>query len=216
MTERVVRSPVTRAPVANPVAGGILLAQAAVITAILVITGVSATLPVTFLGEPLSTVHLGAAAVVLLVFCAIVRFIPRDLRLVEFSQVSGITVFLIAQLNGITEVTALVPLYAIAAGATLFLVLHDRDGDRWSYSFGAAVGIVPWGVIAFAQIGSGVVGDAPAPIVRIITLGMLALLTASWTVTRLAKMRSSSPVHLAGLLLGVAIPSVLAWLALLV
>lgn len=201
---------------ANRVAEGILLAQAAVITAILVITGVDETLPVTFLGEPLSRVNLGAAAVVLLVFCAAVRFIPRDLRFVEFSQVSGITVFLIAQVNGITEVTALVPLYAIAAGATLFLVLHDRDGDRWSYSFGAAVGIVPWGVIAFAQIGAGVVGDAPAPIVRTITLGMLALLTASWTVAWLAKTRSNSPVHLADLLLGVAIPSVFAWLALLV
>jgi len=200
----------------NPVAGIILVAQAVVVTIILALVGNAATLPVTFLGERIAVVTLGAAAVVLLAFCGVLRFIPRDTRFVELSQVSGITVFLIAQLNGVSEVTSLVPLYAISAGATLFLVLHDRDGDRWSYSFGAAVGIVPWGVIAFAQIGSGVVGDGPTPIVRIITLGMLALTIGVWTVIRLSATRPSKAVRQVGTVLGVATPSVFAWLALLV
>jgi len=204
-----------RAPI-EPLASGILLGQATVVAIILVLSGARTELPVTtaFAGE-LTTVELGTAAVVLLVFCGILRLIPRDTRLLEFSQVSGITVFLIAQLNGTTDVTALVPLYAIAAGATLFLVLHDRDGDAWTYSFGAAVGIVPWGVIAFAQIGSGLVGDGPSGIVRVITLGMLALAIASWAVIRLITTRPSRAKERAGRALAVLTPSALAWFAVL-
>jgi len=200
----------------HPVAGVILLVQAAVIALILALTGGSPAVPVTFIDETLAAVNVGAAAVVVLVFCGILRFIPRDTRFVELSQVSGITVFLIAQLNGITEVTSLVPLYAISAGATLFLVLHDHDGGRLSYSFGAAVGIVPWGVIAFAQIGSGVIGEGPTPIVRIITLGMLALMIGIWTVIRLLRTRPSDALQRVATILGVAAPSVFAWLALFV
>lgn len=199
---------------ADRLAGVILLAEAAVIAAIALGTGTGALLAVTFLGRSVASVNVAAAAVVLLAFCGILRLIPRDTRFVEFSQVSGITVFLVAQLNGVTEVTSLVPLYAIGAGATLFLVLHDRDGDRWAYSFGAAVGIVPWGVIAFAQIGAGVLGDSPTLIVRVVTLGILVLTGAEWAVSRLARTRPERIGLRTGAVLGAVTPSVFAWLAL--
>lgn len=205
--------------------GAILLGEAVVIAIILAVTGVRIELPVTtgFAGA-LTSVELGTAVVVLLAFCGILRLMPRDTRMVEFSQVSGIAVFLVAQLTGISDVTALVPLYAIAAGAPLFLVLHARDGDAWAFAFGASLGIVPWGVIAFVQIGSGLVGEGPSAIVRIVTLGMLALAIASWAVIRLATTRPSRlsrpsrPSRAnagAGLALATLTPSALAWFAVL-
>ncbi|GGK97919.1 hypothetical protein GCM10007382_17710 [Salinibacterium xinjiangense] len=44
------------------------------------------------------------------------------------------------------------------------------------------MGIVPWGVIAFYQIGAIVAGDDPAPIVRVITIAMLAIAAGYWFV----------------------------------
>lgn len=133
-----------------------------------------------------SAVSLGWAVVVLSLAVAIGRVIPGRLAAVATdSQLAGITVFLVAQLNGITEVTSLVPLYAIAAGATLFLPLMERERTtggtgRTPFMLGAAVGIVPWGVIAFAQIGGILTGHAPDATARVITLVALALAALHW------------------------------------
>jgi Heliorhodopsin len=153
---------------------------------------------------PVATVQLPTAVALLLTFIAVMRLLwlvpgirnRRRVRLdadrhlprwIEYSQVGGIVGFLVAQLNGITEVTSLVPIYALGAGVALLLVLHDRrtvEGRRGlpAFSFGAALGVVPWGVIAFAQIGGTLAGVGVSVPVRIVTVAALLGLTAVWFV----------------------------------
>ena len=164
-------------------------------------------------GVTLAQVNLGIAAVVLLVFAALCQgaaalWPSRVIRWVEWSQVSAVTVFLIAQLNGIRDVATLVALYALTAAASLFLVLHERAGaGRWPFALGASVGIVPWGVIAFYQIGAILVGDDPAPLIRVITIGILSVAVAHW----LAAFRRRRAVWAHPLLIVTGV-SVFAWL----
>jgi Heliorhodopsin len=173
-------------------AAAYLLAVEAVVVGLIVAIAQPLLLPVTADlsgGITLTAVNLGIAIVVLLVFAALCRgaavlWPTPVIRWVEWSQVSGVTVFLVAQLNGIRDVATLVALYALAAGATLFLVLHERAGaGRWPFALGAAVGIVPWGVIAFYQIGAIAMGDSPGPLIRVITVGMVAVAVAYWLAT---------------------------------
>lgn len=153
---------------------------------------------------PIATVHLPSAVAVLLLFSALMRLLwlvpgihsrrhaeldaDRHLaRWIEYSQVGGVVAFLVAQVNGITEVTSLVPIYALGAGVALLLVLHDRRtasgraGLR-AFSFGAAIGVVPWGVIAFAQIGGTLAGVGVSVVVRVITIAALLGLIAVWVI----------------------------------
>ena len=152
----------------------------------------------------LARVQLGVGVVVLALWGAAFRFAPatpafaarsragltagRSMsRWIEYSQVSAIAVFLIAQLNGIAELGTLVALYAITAASTIFLALHERGGSRMPFVFGAAVGIVPWGIIAFYQVGASVAShagfwDAVPLAVRIITIGELACAAAAWVI----------------------------------
>lgn len=153
---------------------------------------------------PIATVHLPSAVAVLLLFLAAVRLLwllpgirsrrrasldeDRHLaRWIEYSQAGGVVAFLVAQVNGISEVTSLVPIYALGAGVALLLVLHDRRTATGraglpAFSFGAAIGVVPWGVIAFAQIGGTVAGVGADALVRIVTVAALLGLAAVWVV----------------------------------
>lgn len=204
----------TRLRSINLVAGLLLLAEAVLVSVVVLAQRTSVLLPVTagfpggVGGSPadpqavdLGAVNLGMAVVVLLVFSAFLRLSAvtrtfsgsyrrglgaarNPVRWVEYSQVSAITVFLIAQLNGVTELGTLVALYTITAGATLFLVLQEREpagGSLRPFVFGAMVGIVPWGIIAFYQIGAGVLGDPPELFVRTVTLSLLAVAALIWT-----------------------------------
>ncbi|HOB57932.1 MAG TPA: hypothetical protein PKG61_09805 [Rhodoglobus sp.] len=169
-------------------------------------------------GIQLTAVNLGVAAVTLLVFSALCRAIDAVrpspvIRWVEWSQVSGIVVFLVAQLNGVTDVAALVALYAITAGASLFLVLHERAAEStWPFSFGAAVAIVPWGVIAFYQVGAIVAGGDPALLVRVLTIALLLLASAYWYDARLARVKGRLVIaERAHTILTTLTVSVLAW-----
>lgn len=171
--------------------GAALLAAQALVVGLLVATVPAVLLPVTADfggGIQLTTVNLGAAVVVVLAFAAVCRTAAAVWRTpvidwIEWSQVSAVTVFLVAQLNGVQDIAALVALYALTAGATLFLVLQQSaDTGRWPFSFGAAVAIVPWGVIAFYQIGVIVAGANPAPLIRVITIVMLAVAAVYWAV----------------------------------
>ncbi|WP_309619650.1 hypothetical protein [Salinibacterium sp.] len=172
-----------------PSAAAGFLAAEAVIAGLIVANMRPLLLPVTADlsgGITLTAVNLGTAVVVLLAFAALcqgaaVLWPTPVIRWVEWSQVSGVTVFLLAQLNGIRDVATLVALYALTAGASLFLVLHERVGaGRWPFALGAAVGIVPWGVIAFYQIGAIVVGESPDLLIRVITVAMLAVSVVYW------------------------------------
>ena len=153
---------------------------------------------------PIAVVNLPAAIAVLLCFVAFLRLLwlvpavhsrrrsgleldHHTHRWIEYSQVGGIVAFLVAQLNGITEVTSLVPIYALGAGVALLLTLHDRRtasgrAGLWAYSCGAAIAVVPWGVIAFAQIGGTLAGVGVGALVRLVTVAALLGLTAAWVV----------------------------------
>lgn len=173
-------------------------AQAVVLGAIVALTGPGPLAPVTARlgGEDvaIATVHVGGAAAVLLVLgalidggIAVIPALQRRARLVTWigwSQVAAISVFLVAQLNGIVELTTLVALYAITAGAVLLLALDAETpgsrGLRRPAALAAVIGIVPWGLIAFAQIGGGVVGEPVGVVTRILTLVILGVAIGVW------------------------------------
>ena len=204
----------------STIAATLLAAQA--IAVVLLLSGTSPVLlPVTADfggGIQLTAVNLGVAAVTLLVFSALCRAIDAVrpspvIRWVEWSQVSGVVVFLVAQFNGVTDVAALVALYAITAGASLFHVLHETAAEpRWPFSFGAAVAIVPWGVIAFYQVGAIVIGGDPALLVRVLTIALLLLASAYWYDARLARVKGRLVIaERAHTILTTLTVSVLAW-----
>jgi len=115
----------------------------------------------------------------------------HDVRWIIFSLTSSITTFLVAQLNGITAIGTLVLIYAATSTMTLFSVVQERMSpplqgsspspvprSTLALAFGAAIGIVPWGIIAFQEIASGIAGDGPSLTVRILTIAMLAFACA--------------------------------------
>jgi hypothetical protein len=119
---------------------------------------------------------------------------------------SPIVLFLVARLNGLTEVAALVLVYAAAAGGVLLRSLHRPGGDPKPLRWWSVLGIVPWGVVAFTQIGSGLAGAAPSPAVRVLTLVVLAASIAEFVVVY--RRRDAPLPAFAGLLLA-ALPGVL-------
>ncbi len=144
----------------------------------------------------IARVNLGIAALVPLALGIVVHLLEarrspavgrlRAIRWAERSLSASVTLFLLAQLNGIRELGALVAIYALTSALVLFGVLQERDGPtrRMAGVFGAMAGIVPWGLIAWYQIVPTVVaaGDAdagPSTWVRVTTLLMLALTLAA-------------------------------------
>ncbi len=126
--------------------------------------------------------HLGIAVVVLGYWCALLYLLPFPRwRRVGLTQVPGVIVFLVALLNDIRDVSSLVPLFALAAGAAL---LRDasvgESRNRTVYSLAAGIGIVPWGVIAWSQVGALVSGGSLNPAVRVGTVVLLALAAVPW------------------------------------
>lgn len=145
----------------------------------------------------IARVDLGFAALVPLLLGAIVHLIAARqaaagvrlgaIRWAERSLSASITLFVLAQLNGIRELGTLVAIYALTSAMVLFGVLQERDGTgrRMAGVFGAMVGIVPWGLIAWYQIVPTVVADAgPATWVRVTTLLLLGLTLAAGATAR--------------------------------
>lgn len=149
-----------------------------------------------------ATVDLAAASAVVLLVSVVARLLSlvlesrgvsverlRDLRMLELSQIAGITVFIVALLNGITEAGTLIVLYAVAAASVGVLWVQGRaEADlraaAWPYSLAAALAIVPWGVVALYQVVGIVISAPPAPIVRVLTIVILLLAAAMWLVER--------------------------------
>lgn len=107
--------------------------------------------------------------------------------LVVDGAAAPIVVFLVAQLNGVSDAGALVLTYAATAGAVLMRGLQERDrGGRpaelplW---FAAMLGIVPWGVIALHQVGTLVSGGTVPGGVQATTLVVLAATVAEFVVS---------------------------------
>lgn len=110
-------------------------------------------------------------------------------QLVAFAQASGITLFLVAQLNGVTEAGTLILVYAFGGGAAGLLWLQARETDdrlraRWPFSFGAGLAVVPWGIVALYQVVALVAGSPPAPVVRVLTVIVLLVVALAWWVER--------------------------------
>lgn len=188
-----------------------------------VATGADGADPLDPVTLPVASVAPLAAALVLFVVLAVGRVAalarPRHARLigwVEWSQASAIVLFLVAQLNGIAEVAALVPLYAITAAAALLIALDGpARGLRRPAAVAAIIGIVPWGVVAFAQLGAGVVTE-PVPVaVRVLTLAMLSIAVIAWGVAWRHPLASTSPgptaTDVAMPVLGLTATTILAW-----
>lgn len=182
-------------------AGAHLVVAIALLT--LALGGASIVLPVTLslpAGGPgaFASVDLAAAAAVVLLVSVLGRAVAavagdevrrRAVRHLEHSQVAGISVFLIAQLNGLAEAGALILCYAVGAASVGVLWAQGRGpvehrGAAWPYSIGAAIAIVPWGVVALYQIVGLVASTPPAPIMRVLTIVVLALAAAMWLVER--------------------------------
>ena len=173
--------------------------QAIVLVGAFLASGASASLPVlAVFGTPvegvetwISTIDLAWALVVILVGGAlthtlvVLRPAPSPTVLVAaWSQGAAIVVFLVAQLNGITALTSLVALYALTAGTVALMGIDTPEQAVWGRpaAWAAAIGIVPWGIIAFAQIGSTIVLGEPSIAVRILTLIALAVAITGWVI----------------------------------
>jgi hypothetical protein len=86
-------------------------------------------------------------------------------RWVEYSLSASLMIVIIAGLVGITDVAALLALFALNASMILFGWLMETQnrpgpGADWSpFVFGCLAGIVPWAAIAVYLVGAG--GDVP-------------------------------------------------------
>jgi hypothetical protein len=169
---------------------------------------------VTLDGQPtrtLSHVDLGIAMVVVLALTAVAWAMPaRWSGALDPLLTTPITLFVIAQLNGIRDVGALVGVYALASAGVLFAVVQRRDerttdGSRVALGLGSAVGIVPWGIVAFHQVGAGIVGHPFPGIVVVVTLTALAAAIAEFVATWRRQLVAASVLRAAGF-------SLVAWL----
>ncbi len=73
-------------------------------------------------------------------------------RWVEYSISSSVMIFLIAQLNGISEYSALLAIFGVNLSMILFGWLQEkfakpRDGEWLPFIFGCIAGAVPWVII---------------------------------------------------------------------
>ncbi|MEO8266086.1 MAG: heliorhodopsin HeR [Ilumatobacteraceae bacterium] len=74
-------------------------------------------------------------------------------RWVEYSLSSSIMIILIAQLNGISEIAALIAIFGVNVSMILFGWLQEKnttpgDGDLLPFAFGCIAGVVPWLIFA--------------------------------------------------------------------
>lgn len=78
-------------------------------------------------------------------------------RWVEYSLSSSIMIILIAQLNGISEIAALIAIFGVNLSMILFGWLQEKyttpgDGDLLPFIFGCIAGVVPWLIIVLKLV----------------------------------------------------------------
>jgi hypothetical protein len=196
----------------NLTAGVLHLVQA-VAVALIVAQAAQLLLPVTIdypTGAPgvglaperllLASVNVGVGAVVVLLLPALhhllvaspvlgaryrsaIELQRNPIRLVELSVTSSIMLFLLAQLNGITDVATLVLVYVAQTALVVLLWLQERLGTPartlQPFIFASAIGIVPWGVIALHVLAPGATsGYDQAGWIRVLTVTLLLLFFA--------------------------------------
>jgi hypothetical protein len=152
-----------------------------------------------------SQVDVGLALAVVVALLAVARFLPsRFATWVVPLLTTPIAVFVIAELNGVEDVGALVGIYALASAGVMFRMLATASGRR-ARSYGAAVGIVPWGIVAFHQVGAGAVGRPLGGDIVLVTLVALAFAIGEFVFA----WRHAETLATAARILGV---SIVAWL----
>ena len=194
-------------------AGGLLHLAQAVAVAVIVFRASELMLPVTVdfaTGAPgaglpaerilLASVNLGIGAVVVLLLPAVHHLLVASavlgaryrgaiearrnpIRWVELSLSSSIMLFLLAQLNGVTDVATLVLIYVAQSALVILLWLQERLGtpgrSLQPFVFASAIGIVPWGVIALHVLAPGATSGYDQPAwVRVLTVSLLVLFFA--------------------------------------
>jgi hypothetical protein len=89
-------------------------------------------------------------------------------RWVEYSISSSVMIVLIAQVTGISEVTALISIFGVNASMILFGWLQEKyeepgSGGWVPFIFGCITGIVPWLALVFYVFAIGGAGENKAP-----------------------------------------------------
>ena len=89
-------------------------------------------------------------------------------RWVEYSLSASIMIFLIAQLTGVTDVNALISIFALNAAMILFGALQEKyetpgNNKMLPFIFGSMVGIVPWISVFLMVIQPKSTNDAQVP-----------------------------------------------------
>ena len=89
-------------------------------------------------------------------------------RWVEYSVSSSVMIVLIAQVTGISDITALIAIFGVNASMILFGWLQEKyeepgNGGWIPFIFGCIAGIVPWLALAFYVFAIGGVGENQAP-----------------------------------------------------
>lgn len=189
---------IKRLRIYNGVAGSAHLIQAIAMLVIIVLLDAQALFPVTadyMAGPPgspippervqLFEVNMGIGLIAFFVLSAFFHFLvitpgvfPRYraglqanhnyFRWTEYSLSASIMIFLIAQLTGITDVNALMSIFALNAAMIFFGALQEKyemPGTKklLPFIFGSMVGIVPWIAIFIMVIQPGSTNDAEVP-----------------------------------------------------
>ena len=200
--------------------GGLLLA--AVLLVVVVLLGIAAApgdgIPRPVVGHfggsaiRLAVVHVAAAVLVPPALVAVVAAIRGTGRLERtavpwaLGAASPIVLFLVARLNSVAEAVALVLVYASTAGGVLLRSLHRPGGDPVPLRWASVLGIVPWGVVAFTQIGGQLTGTPVPAGVPLLTVVVLVASVAEYVV---AYRRRDAPLAPPVALALAALPGVL-------
>lgn len=89
-------------------------------------------------------------------------------RWVEYSLSSSVMIFLIAQINGISDYAALLAIFGVNVSMILFGWLQEKytqpgDGQWLPFIFGCIAGIIPWIIILTQLLSPGGPAGATAP-----------------------------------------------------
>lgn len=197
-SERTVDQKIDRLRIYNVVAGSLHLLQAIGFAIVLTMLSTQVLFAVTadYLAGPpgfpippervtLFEVNIGIGVVAFLALSAFFHFLisspgffPRYkaglklnrnyFRWVEYSLSSSIMIWLILQINGVTDVGALIAVFAANAAMILFGALQEKyeqpgSGGMLPFIFGSMVGLVPWIVVVIYFIRAGSESDAETP-----------------------------------------------------
>ena len=196
--ERTVEEKISRLRIYNVVAGSLHLLQAVGLSTFLVLIDEQVTFGVTadYLAGPpgvpipperveLFDVNVGAGVVAFLGMSAFFHFLIASplffqryknglklnhnyFRWVEYSLSSSVMIWLIAQITGITDIGALIGIFAVNASMIFFGALQEKyefpgSGGFLPFVMGSMTGIVPWIIILIYFFAPGSTSEAEPP-----------------------------------------------------